>query len=1414
MVGIDEDFFELGGHSLLAIRLVGRIRSALGREVGVRDVMGHPTPAGIAGCLRGARVAGDRPVLVRVGRTGRLPLSFGQRRLWFLARLEGPSPTYNVPVAVRLSGRLDVPALRRAVRRLVERHEVLRTIVVEVDGEPFLRVREAVEVPPLGVRRVAAADLDRLLVDESVRPFDLEAEVPFRATVFMVAPEDHVLLVVMHHVACDGWSIAPLVRDLMAGYEAEQHRQEPVLPDLLVQYADFALWQRSLLGEADDPDSRQHVLLAFWREKLQGAPEELELPFDRPRPAVASYRGGVSGVFVDASLHGRLLRLARSCDLTLFMVLHAALAALLARLGAGMDIPIGTDVAGRAEEGLEELVGFFVNTLVLRTDVSGDPTFRELFARVREVDLNAYEHQDLPFECLVEALNPSRSAARHPLFQVLLSLNNTGGADDPQPVADLGMRVEDVATGVAKFDLSVGVAERRDGSGAPLGLQMTLEYATDLFDATTVELIGRRLVLVLEQMAADPDLRVSQVGLLTESDRRVLAGYNETTTARPGDDLCSIPGLFARSARRYGRQVAVRHGRRRLTYARLDAAANRLAYQLMDCGVCREDAVTVLMSHSIELVVATVAVVRTGAAYVPLAQGQPVARNAMIMDDVKASVVLTDRDHRDDEILAMAAARGARIVEVDADRLAIGGPVPPPPVTVPPDCLAYVMFTSGSTGRPKGVAISHRNVVELVGDSCWRLADHRRVLMHSAYGFDASTYEIWLPLMTGNQIVITLGRAGDADRLAETIRRYEVTAAYFTTGLFNMMADEHLPALARLREVWTSGDVPSVRAFRQVLAGCPTTTVVHGYGPTETTVWSSYQRFERCGQEPGDRPEPRVVTLTLGHPMVNTRMYVLDERLQPTPLGMRGELYVAGGHVGRGYLHRPGLTAERFLADPFGAPGERMYRTGDLVRWTADGQLQFVGRVDNQVKVRGFRIELAEIESALADLADVGRSAVVVRQDRPDDKQLVAYLVAAAGVDPDIDTMRATLARRLPDYMVPQAFVVLDNLPLTPNGKLDRAALPVPDYGGGRGGGRGPRTAREALLCELFADVLGLPPGRMVGIDEDFFELGGHSLLAIRLVGRARTMLGCDIELGTVLANPTVAGILAGQEAGAPEIPTLRSTLDVLLPIRSQGSRSPLFCVHPGLGVSWGYAGLAGWVGPDLPIYGLQAQELTNGGHPPVSVTEMALDYLTRVRAVQPQGPYRLLGWSFGGLVAHAMAVALRSEGERVQLLAILDALPATAADRATADREPSWPEVVSVLLGSVRDGPGVREALAARRPRTLARLVRSHNVTLASLSDGEIWSLASAARTHLRLMRAHVPGRFDGPVLYFNALREGLDEQAVREYWRPYLTGPVHVYGVDSTHDDLATPLAMATVGQTVAGHLDDPVASGGGAG
>ncbi|MFE7796364.1 amino acid adenylation domain-containing protein [Nocardia sp. NPDC057440] len=1144
-VGVDDDFFALGGNSVLAAQAVARIGNALDARVPVHMLFEVSSVAGLA--ERVQRLADDGgPALGSLPRPDRIPLSFAQRRMWFLNRFDRASATDHIPVVVRLSGLLDVDALRAAVRDVVERHESLRTIYPDIDGEGcqvVLPVEDARAVPELEQQQVAEIDLTRFVTAAILDGFDVTTEPPVRVRLLQTSEAEHVLVCVVHHIAGDGFSLAPLTRDLMAAYVTRTRGGRPDWQPPAVQYPDYTIWQRAILGSEDDANSLSARQIAYWQHELAGLPGQLELPVDRPRPVVATNNGAVLAFDLDAEVHQLLRDVAQQHNSTLFMVVHAALAVLLARLSGTRDIAIGTPVAGRSAEALDDLIGMFVNTLVLRADVDPGSTFEQLLRAVRQTDVQAFGHADVPFERLVELLDPVRSTARHPLFQVMLTFQNLARPELELP--GLSVSGVEMALPRAKFDLQLEVAENIDADGAAHGISALFTYATDLFDAATVHDFADRFGKILAAVAADSAVVVGDIDVYAPGERElVLHAWNTPGVRVPEVTLVD---LIAAQVRQRPDAVAVRCGDAALTFGELQRRANQVARALIARGAGPETLVAVAVSRTEELPVALLGVLTTGAAYLPIDTAYPVQRLEYILADAAPVCVLSTASERDavppGDIPFVLLEQTSEFADgriIDAHRIA----------PLRPDNLAYVIYTSGSTGEPKGVGVAHRNVLELFANTQLLLEfDETDVwtLFHS-FAFDFSVWELWCALANGGSVVMVDHFTARApEQFRELLIRERVTVLNQTPSAFYQLAEADRAAHSAgagtlaLRYVIFGGEALDLRQLQPWYErhAMNEPWLVNMYGITETTVHVSFLSL--------DERHIHNAASVIGRALPGLDAFVLDNRLHPAPVGVAGEIYVAGGQLSRGYLGRPGLAATRFVANPFGAPGSRMYRSGDIGRWVGFGgeaSLEYAGRSDQQVQLRGFRIELGEIESALLRCPGVSRAAVVVHSDEYAGDRLIGYVVPAAPeggrlsrLDPT--ELRSQVAEFLTGYMVPDAFEIIEALPLTPNGKLDRRALPAPAFLSATSF-RAPGSPIEQAVAEVFAGLLGVAE---VGLDDDFFLLGGNSLLATKAVARINEALHANIVVRELFEASTVGTLAARIVPGAAAAAEARSPL-------------------------------------------------------------------------------------------------------------------------------------------------------------------------------------------------------------------------------------------------------------------------------
>ncbi|MBZ5610762.1 MAG: amino acid adenylation domain-containing protein, partial [Acidobacteriia bacterium] len=1227
-VGPDDNFFELGGHSLIATQLVSRIRAALGVALEIETLLEFPSAGQLSKHLREA--GRGRAPLEPSKRPERLPLSHAQMSLWFVDRLEGGSPEYNTPKPLRLRGELDRAALERAVNTIFERHESLRTRFAELDGEPAQVIDPAVRIE-IPMEDLSALDdatrrerVTAALRRESAQPFDLARGPMLRLKLLKLGDQEHILLRTVHHIVSDGWSEGVFNRELAALYEAYREGRENPLPPLPVQYADFALWQRAYQNEPAFGES-----LAYWRQQLAGIPERLELPVDRPRPARQTFEAGEFQATLSGGQVAALKRLSQQNQATLYMTLLAGFGALLARYSGQDDIVVGSPIANRRDARLEELIGCFVNSLVMRVRVKPETSSLELLEQVRRTALDAYRHQDVPFERLVEELSPARSLSATPLFQVMFAMQNAPAA----PRILKGLLAEPVAGDEPRvpFDLAVHVLEQDQG------IAIVWQYNRNLFDRWRIEQMARHYARLLDAMAANADQPVGQVDLLdTEERRRILEEWNDTERAVPETTLAEA---FEEQAARTPDRVAAVHGSQRITYRRLNERANQLAHSLRDFGVGPEVLVGICLERSLDLLVAQLGVLKAGGAYVPLDPNYPFERLKYIVRDSQVSLVLSNARFRKripsdrivdvEEVLRRPASRA---------RLECG---------ITPDHAAYVIYTSGSTGQPKGVVATHRSTLNRLA-WMWERYPFQSddvCCAKTSLNFVDSISEIFGPLLRGVPLVIMSDEdVKDVRRILELVKAHRITRLVMVPALLREVL-EMLPLAdpepSCLRLVVTSGEALPRELAEQFAACMPEQTrLLNLYGSSEVAGDVTY--FE-ASTAPIRGPVP------IGRPISNTQIYIVDSRLNPVPAGVAGELLAGGLNVARGYWNRPELTAERFLPDPFSRrAGARLYRTGDVARWLPDGNIEYLGRADRQVKIRGFRVELGEVESAMSRHAAVAQALASLQTDRSGEKRLVAYLVPRPGAaEPAAAQLRKHLARDLPDFMLPWAFVWMAALPLGPTGKIDRNALPAPDRARDEASPyRAPRDEREEVLAILFCELLGV---ERVGIDDDFFALGGHSLAAMRLVSRIKALLGAEVLPALLFEEPTIAGLAAAMQSGEPGPSTC------IVPIQPRGVKPPFFCVHGMGGPVISLRHLGQCLGADQPTFGVQAVGLDGKQAPHATVEDMASHYVREMRTIQPAGPYYLGGWSFGGVVAFEMAQQLRASGETVALVALFD---------------------------------------------------------------------------------------------------------------------------------------------------------------
>jgi len=1298
---------------------------------------------------------------VSVPQSAGVPLSFAQQRMWFMEQLEPGTSLYNIPWAIRLTGPLAEEALHDALDTIVTRHEVIRTTYDAPEGSPVQLIHPPCPVDWAKFDRSTLSkehrdsEVQGLVKEEAYRPFDLSRDLMLRARLFRLAVDDHVLLLVMHHIATDGWSTDIFLHELSVLYNAKLNREEPELQELAIQYADYAVWQREhLQGSTGKRD------LPYWRRQLEGV-SRLNLPTDRTRAAEPDHHGASVFENLPTALADQLKRLASEENATLFMVFLAVLMVSLRRYSEQDDICVGTPIAGRTRADQENLIGFFVNMLVLREDLSSKPSFRDFLRSVRNTCLDAYDHQELPFEQLVAKLQPMRLRNQTPLFQVTLAVQH-GGPHSPQFAGLTSERVP-IPMELSKFDLGFSVRESTDG------LVVSMAYATALFDRSTMQQMLQCFCRLCEAVVEHPEDDIDSIPLFVDHETQErMTALNRTDRPYPRES--TIQQEFENQAMQSPDAIAVVFKNRRMTFRELDQQSNQLAHHLHRQGVRTQSLVGVYIERSPEMILSFLAILKAGAAYVPMDPRQPIDRLHHMIEETQLKCILTHSRVSNplpsvsvpvllvDKIQArLMQESAAALLHVDA---AAGG-------------LAYVMFTSGSTGRPKGVEVTHRGVLRLVkGVEYVNLADRAHILQLASPAFDASTFEIWGALLNGGQCVLSPKQIPSASELGRLLHDFRIDTVWLTATWFNAIVDEDPTVLSTVRQLIIGGEALSVSHVVKALQILKDTSITNGYGPTEGTT------FTCCYRIPANF-DPQSSSVPIGRPIANTKVYILDSHTRPTPIGVPGELCIGGDGLARGYLGDPDLTAERFISNPFSKhPGDRLYRTGDRVRLLPSGNIEYLGRLDRQLKIRGLRIEPGEIEHVLKQHPAIRDARVILRESQGVDPVLVAYVIPARENRIPIASLKAYASKQLPEYMVPTFYVPLVEFPLTPTGKTDLQALltfssntqaeevsSVP-----------PRTATEKRMKELWLQIL---KSKKIGIHDSFFELGGHSLLAVRLIARIEKTFGCSLPLSALFDYPTIETL---SQVVLKQKPRLSRSTVVCL--QEGDGTSPFFCVPPAASSVNHFAQYVQALSPDIPFYGMQALGLEPGEVPQDSIEDIAARYIADMRAIQPNGPYFIGGRCLGGYIAFEMALQLTESGEKVALLALID---------------PSAPPGVRRDLRYY-----VRRIRYYRRRRQLIRAVlRRMRQTFGQVMRLQVRHDLGSQRTqnirntfeaHLQAQKTYAPGTYSRTITFF-APQEEYTPDGPRPLWKNITSGGFELHLISGTHRTMSQSPHLQTL-------------------
>jgi surfactin family lipopeptide synthetase A len=1318
----------------------------------------EPTPDQLAGCLEASQGA---PRIARRSTGVSPPLSFAQQQVWLHAQQAPDVPLYHEILILKRTGPLDRAALERSLSEITRRHEILRTIFPAVDGTvvPAVAEPQPVELSFTKLNALPeqerAAEVLRIATEQARQPFDLAKGPLMRSCLLDLSGENHILVVTVHTLVADEWSLSVLARELDVLYQAYSAGEPSPLADLPVQYADCAQGQR-VWFEGDVLE--QHI--SYWRKRLAGVSSVLELPTDRPRPPLQGFRGAGESFALSKSLSESLKELSEREGATLSETLLAAFQTLLSRYTGQSDIVVGAIVPGRDQVGMEGLIGLFAHTVLIRTEMESDPTFRELLWHVRDLSRRDCEYQNMPFDRLVSELQPERDPSRNPLFQVLFSLTPSKSAAELswQP-ANL-----EVNSAAAKLDLQLQLSDEAEG------IFGRFIYNTDLFDAATITRMSGHFQTLLQGIVANPDQCVSRLPLLGRAERQQLLGEWNNTAADYPRDRC-VHQLFELQTKRTPNATAVMFENERLTYGELNNRANQLAHYLTKLGVGPDVLVGILVERSLEMVVGLLGILKAGGAYVPLDPAYPRERVAFMLEDSEVPVLLTQS-----HLLGSVPESRAKVVVLDSDWSVIAKEEAGNLVNeAGPKNLAYVIYTSGSTGKPKGVQVPHDAVVNFLTSMSEKpgMTSEDRLLAVTTLSFDIAGLEIYLPLSVGASFeIVSREVSSDGRRLLAKLASSKATVMQATPATWRMLLEAGWKGSPGLK-ILCGGEAISRKLADQLLQKAG--SLWNMYGPTETTIWSTTAKVER-GQN----------AVSIGQPIANTQLFILDKVLQPVPIGVAGELHIGGAGLARGYLHRPDLTSEKFISDPFSPdPEARLYKTGDLVRYLPNRDIEFLGRIDHQIKIRGFRIEMGEIEAVLRQHGAVNETVVVVREDTPGDQRLVAYFVPAPESTSTTGELREFLKEKLPEYMVPSAFVTLKAMPLTPNGKVNRRALPAPDQAdlAPKTKFAAPKDVIESRLAQIWEAVLGVRP---IGVSHNFFELGGHSLVAVRLMHRIEQAFGKNLPIATLLQAPTIEQLAAilRQEGWEP-------SSACLVPIQTGGSKAPFFCVHGANGAVVRFRNLAEHLGPDQPFYGLQARGLDERNPCDSRAEDMASLYIKEIRSVQPEGPYLLGGYSFGGAIAFEMAQQLTAQGEERVVVVLFDTLCA-APQSASASSA-----LAEVLRMPARELPAYLWRVATAPVRSIDRWLH-----VARLPR----NVKKVRKACLQAEKDYALRPYAGRVILFRSSHKPLGQSTdPRAGWSTYAAAGLETYNIEGNHENLLLEPQVRFVAERLKNCLDE---------